>query len=376
MNKKRNILLVIGGVVLIAALVSGFVLMQPSAADILVQTIETLETINDAHAVVEVDVDTVEKDSTATIEVWGRRVEDGPGAFRLVVLESSNEKALDAVVVNDGENLWAYAPAEGKVYIGTAEEAKEMMADQEPFMGEFDKANFEHPGNPVEAVQMLLEYFDVRILDTVLIADTSARLLRLDPIPEQMPAEYVAVGGFINLWIDAERSVPLSVEYTGSSFGEINITVTELDINTGVDEALFTFEVPADAEVISFADLAPQSLSLAEAAAAVDFEFLTPAETPEGATLVDLLEMRGTIVQRYTQPEGGSFSVAQGVSEETSQPSSKEKQLVEVRGVSGTIFVSEDGNQVFLTWTEGDIFYSIAGDLTASQALTIAESLQ
>jgi outer membrane lipoprotein-sorting protein len=375
MMNRRNILLVIGGVVLIAALVSGFVLMQPSAEDILVQTIETLETINDAHAVVEVDVDTVEKDFTATIEVWGRRGENGSSAFRLVVLESSDEKAADAVVVSDGENLWAYAPAEGKVFVGTAEEAREMMADKEPFMGEFDKADFEHPESPVEAVQLLMEYFDVTKLDTVLVADTSARLLKLDPIPEQMPAEYVAVGGFINLWIDENRSVPLSVEYTGSSFGEIKVTVTELEINAGVDEALFTFEVPANAEVISFADLAPQSLSLAEAAAAVDFDFLTPTETPEGATLVDVLEVRGTIVQRYTLPNGGSFSVAQGISDEMAQPST-EKQLIEVRGSSGTIFVADDGSQVLLTWNEGDLFYSIAGDLTTSQALTIAESLQ
>jgi len=375
MNKKRNILLVIGGVVLIAVLVSGFALMQPSAEDILVQTMETLETINDAHAVVEVDVDTVEKDSTATIEVWGLRGEDGPGAFRVEVLETSEENAAGAVVVSDGKNLWAYTPAEGKVFVGTAEEAKEMMADKEPFMGEFDKADFEHPESPVEAVQLLLEYFTAEKSGTELVANSTARLLKLEPIPEQMPAEYTAVGGYINLWIDENRSVPLSVEYTGSSFGEINVTVTNLDINAGVDEALFTFEVPADAEVISFADLAPQSLSLAEAAAAVDFEFLTPAETPEGATLVDVLEVRGTIVQRYTLPEGGSFSVAQGVSDDTSQPST-EKQLVEVRGVSGTIFIAEDGNQVMLTWTEGNLYYSIAGDLTADQAIMIAESLQ
>ena len=372
---RRNILLVIGSVVLIAALVSGFALMQPSAEDILVQTIETLETINDAHAIVEVDVDTVEKDSTATIEVWGRRGEDGPGAFRLVVLESSDEKAADAVVVSDGENLWAYAPAEGKVFVGTAEEAKEMMADKEPFMGEFDKADFEHPESPIEAVQLLLEYFTAEKSGTELVANSSARLLKLEPIPEQMPAEYAAVGGYFNLWIDENRSIPVSVKYTGGSFGEISILVKELDINAGAGEALFAFEIPADVEVVSFADLAPQSLSLAEAAAAVDFEFLTPAETPEGATLVDVLEVRDTIIQRFTLPNGGSFSVAQGISNEMVQPST-EKQLIEVRGASGTIFVAEDGYQVLLTWNEGDLFYSIAGDLTVDQALTIAESLQ
>jgi hypothetical protein len=40
------------------------------------------------------------------------------------------------------------------------------------------------------------------------------------------------------------------------------------------------------------------------------------------------------------------------------------------------MFAAEDGNQVLLAWTEGDLFYSVAGDLTADIALMIAESLQ
>ena len=52
------------------------------------------------------------------------------------------------------------------------------------------------------------------------------------------------------------------------------------------------------------------------------------------------------------------------------------KQPVEVRGVTGSLYAAEDGSQVLLVWAEGEIFYTIAGDLTAEQALTIAESLK
>jgi outer membrane lipoprotein-sorting protein len=375
MKKRRNITLVIGAVVLVAALVSGFVLMQPSAEDILVQTLETIETIDDAHAVVEISIDTVDKDESATIEVWGRRSEDGPGAFRVNVLEASNEKAANAVVVSDGETLWAYSPAETKVFIGTAEEAKKMMADKQPYMDKFDKGDFEHPDNPDEAVAKLQEYFEISLSNTELVADSAARLLVLNPIPEKMPAEYVAVGGLINLWIDESRSVPLVVEFTGSSFGEGKITVKYLEINSGVDEALFSFEPPADAEVVSFADLKPESISLSEAAASADFDLLTPGETPDGATLVDVLDVKGAIVQRFALPDGGSFSIAQGSSEEYSKPA-EELQAVEVRGVTGSLIAAEDGSKVILTWTDGNVSYSIAGDLTPDQALMVAESLQ
>ena len=375
MHKNRNIWLIIGGVVLLAAVVSGFVLLQPSAEDILVQTLETSKMIENAHAVVEINIDTVEEKASAIVEVWGRKSEDGPGAFRLEVLESSREKAAGAVVVSDGDNLWAYTPMENKVFVGTADEAKEMIAEKEPLNHDFDQADFEHPENAQEAVQLLLEYFKAGKSGTELVADQSAHLLKLEPIPDQMPAEYIAVGGYINLWIDEDRSVPLAVEYTGGSFGEISAAVFELDINEGVDESLFTFEVPAAAEVIHLADLAPQSLTLAEAGAAADFEFLTPAETPQGAALVDVLAVGGGIVQRYALPDGGSFSVAQGLSDQARQPGT-DKQTVEVRGVSGTIYASEVGSKVLLVWSEGDLFYSVAGDLTADIALMIAESLQ
>jgi hypothetical protein len=157
------------------------------------------------------------------------------------------------------------------------------------------------------------------------------------------------------------------------------VTVLEYEVNAGVDESLFTFDTPEGAEVVTFADLEPQSLTLEEAGNSVDFDFLTPAETPPGATLVDILEVRGAIVQRYTLPEGGSFTIAQGLGDEDSNQGwspASEGQPVEVRGSSGQLFEAEDGSQVLVVWTEVGLFYSVAGDLTAEQALTIAKSLQ
>jgi hypothetical protein len=117
---------------------------------------------------------------------------------------------------------------------------------------------------------------------------------------------------------------------------------------------------------------------LEEAAQALEFELLTPSETPTGATLVDILEARGAIVQRYTLPEGGSFTVAQGVytEKQNDAQASAESQTVEVRGTTGNLITSEDGSRVLLTWIENGIFYSVAGDINLQQALGIAESLQ
>lgn len=160
MNKKRNFWLLAGSVILIAALVSAFVVMQPSAKDILTQTLETSKTIADAHAVIDVSLDTPEEKASATVEVWGRHEEDGPGAFRLEVLETDKEEAVGAVVVSDGETVWAYSPAKGKVFVGTVDEAKAAMEEKQPMRDEFDMEEFDHPENAEEAVDKLLEYFE------------------------------------------------------------------------------------------------------------------------------------------------------------------------------------------------------------------------
>jgi hypothetical protein len=96
---------------------------------------------------------------------------------------------------------------------------------------------------------------------------------------------------------------------------------------------------------------------------------------PDGATLVDVLNVKGMIVQQYTLPEGGSFSIAQGQADEAKKPS-MEEQAVEVRGVAGSLFASEENDKVLLSWTEGKVSFYVAGNITAEQALEIAESLK
>ena len=366
---------VIGIVFLISILLVGFFSLQPSAEDLLVQTLESLETITDIHAVVELDFDTPEQQASATVEAWARHGENGPGAFRVEVLETSEDEFAGALMVSDGKTLWAYDPTENKVLIGTLEEAKKMMEENDFEMGDFEGRDFEHPENAEEAVSMLLEYFTVENKGTEVIGDETAYHLKLVPIAEQMPTEYVAVGGFVNLWIDKARNIPLAIEYAGGSLGEFNSTITSLELNTGLEDSLFTFTIPAGVEVMSFADLVPQSISMEEAADSAEFQILTPMEIPEGATLVDILQVQGMIIQRYTLPEGGSFTIAQGITEET-LPQAPDVELIEVRGVTGTLVVDEDGSRVLLTWVELDLLYSIAGDLTVDQASMIAESLQ
>ncbi|KAA3642730.1 MAG: DUF4367 domain-containing protein [Chloroflexi bacterium] len=376
MNRNRILLLV--GVLIVVAAISAFMLMQSSPEDILTQAIETSQTVNDGHAIVAFEVDSPEQDASGTVEVWARSSEDGPGSFRVNVLDASEADAQGAVIVSNGETLWAYSPSKNEVFVGTPEEAKALMENSEFAPGDFGQMpeyEGDKPETAEEAVEQITERFNLSLSGTETVAGENSQALVFEPIPEQMPPEFSAAGGLFNMWVSQDSNLPLAGSYTGGSFGEFSATVVEYEVNVGVDDALFTFDIPAGAEVVTFADLEPKSLTLEEAGANAEFTFLIPAETPEGATLVDILDVRGTLVQRYTLPEGGSFTVAQGISEETSIPAD-EGQSVELRGTTGQIFESEDGGKVLLAWTEGDLFFSVAGDLTPEQALGIAESLQ
>ena len=390
MIRSKKLWILIGSVIFVAALISGFVLMQPSAQDILVNSLESAKTITNGHAVVSVEVDTIDEDASGILEVWAYLGEDNPGGFRVEVVESSKAKAQGAIIVSDGDSLWAYSPTENKVFVGTPEEAKALMEENDYFSGKFGEyphdlegeysdSEHDHPENAEETVEKMQEYFNISKSGTEMVAGETAEQLRLEPIPEQMPAEYLAVGGFINLWISQVSNLPLAFEFTGSSMGDLSVTVLEYDINTSLDETFFTFDIPEGAEVVTFADLEPKSLTLEEAGNNADFDFLTPTDTPTGATLVDILEVSGAFVQRYTLPQGGSFTVAQGAIEDksgTSESSRGDSQVIEVRGTSGQLYVSDDGSKTLLTWTEGEQFYSIAGDVTPDQAVKIAESLE
>ena len=264
-----------------------------------------------------------------------------------------------------------------------------MMAENEAMFGEYGQEyggmeakpegeEFDHPETSEEAVAKLQEYFTFSKSSGEQAAGENTTLLKMEPIAEMMPAEFVAVGGFLNLSIGKESNLPLGAAYTASTLGEFNFTVLEFETNAGVDQALFTFEVPAGAEVVTFADFEASSLTMEEAGQSMGFEILTPGALPDGATLVDIVEVRSALVQRYTFPAGGSFTIAQGSfngSHEGDSPS-MDSETVEVRGTTGQALLDEEGTKVLLTWIEGEMFISVAGDLTLEQALSIAESLE
>jgi len=385
MTRSRKIILPLGALFAIVALAVVVVMVSASAEDLLHSAARLLADATDGHAVVSFEVQAPEKSGSGTVEIWGRKNvgPNGEPAFRLEVQKSSHEEALGVVAVGDGTQVWVYRPAENTVYVGTLEELKAKMrehaAAQDFEGGHTDVPQYEEgdmPETPEEAVDKLLEYFTAERAGTEEIAEVSTNHLRLIPIPEMMPDELRANGGLLNIWLRSSDNAPLAAEYSDGAVGWAKVSASDVQINQGIEDSVFTFSIPPKAEVVQLADLEPPALSEEEAAKIADFEVLTPTKLPAAARLDDTVEIRGAVVQRYRLPDGADFTVAQGVADAGRTPENSSGQQVTVRGLSGMLYVDESGSRTLLTWSEGDVTIWIGGDLSVDQALEIANSLQ
>jgi hypothetical protein len=380
--KRNRFILPLGVLLAVLALGAVVVMVRANADDMLHQAARLMADAQTGHAVVELQVNMPDESASGTVEVWGQRGvgPDGEPAFRVEVRESSKPEAEGLVAVADGSQVSIWKPAENTVYIGTREELKAKMAEhKEDFEhGDFERPSYaeeDMPQTAEEAVDKLLEYFEAERDGREDLAGTAVDKVRLVPIPEQMPEEFRANGGLVNLMLRASDHAPLGAEYVGGAVGSAKVTVTTLELDEALPEGIFTFEIPEGAEVVRLADIEPPaSLTAEEAASTVDFPVLSPAELPSEARLAGINEIRGAVVQRYRLADGESFTIAQGAAGAAETPD-ETGEVVAVRGAEGMLFSNENGRRTLLTWTEGDVTFWVGGDLTSAEALAIAESL-
>jgi outer membrane lipoprotein-sorting protein len=385
-NKKRAFAIII--VIILSMTAVGLVAATviPTADQLLTRSLETLETMTDGHAIVEVTTDLPEQSMSGTFEVWVQ-LNAGPNgepAMRVEVLAASEVELVGVTAVSDGTQFWLYDPNRNVVVVGRAEDMAAALAaklagheGEWRHEGDFDPESMDIPETPAEAVAKLLEYFTAERNGSAQIAGSEAHQLRLIPIPDRMPEEMRLAGGFVNLWLRSSDQLPLAVEYAQSALGYGRVEATLAEINIGLDSALFTFEIPEGAEIIQAAELMAQMEAMETEALPADFTLLAPTDLPEGATAGESQLVGGAVVQRFNLADGRSFYVAQGAAMPLDAPAeATSRETVTVRGVEGVLFTNGEVSRTLLAWREREISFLIGGDLTPEQALAVAESLQ
>ena len=329
---------------------------QPTVEEIVAKLKEVEASTQDAHGVVEISVNGQGMDEDMVIEAWEKK----PNMFRAEVLEASDSELVGSVSVTDGNQFWGYHPGENEVLVG--ELGSEEPASTREMIQYVD-----------EIVQRVLDSSDVKLLGSEDVAGVATYKLELTP--REGDETFLPTGGKVTLWVDQERWIVLQAHVVGELVGEASMTVRSFELNTGLSDDRFQFEVPAGAQVTNVEDKQPESITLDQAQAQTDFDLLLPNYLPEGVTLIDVLAVEEAIILRYNHAET-SFTIVQGLPiDRMPAPPGSQKSEVTVRGQSGSL-ISDGGSANLLSWTEDGVTITIAGHISQEEILKVADSLQ
>jgi len=328
---------------------------QPTAEEIVAKMREVEASTEDAHAVLEISVRGQEMDEELVIEVWEKK----PDKFRAEVLEASDSEFVGAINVTDGHQVWMYQPSQNEVLVG--------------------KVGPGEPSSPRDIIQFIDEMIQ-RILDTSevkLVGEedvAGVATYKLEITPREDGEAILPMGGKATLWVEQERWIVLQAHFSGEILGEGWMRVRSFELNTGLADDRFQFEIPKGAKVTSAEDKRPKHLTLDEARAQADFTLLVPTYVPEDATLIDVLTVDGAFILHYDHSTT-SFTVIQGLPEGAREAPPGQKTEVTVRGQTANLITDGLGNNL-LTWMEDGVAITIAGRISQDEILKVAESLQ
>jgi outer membrane lipoprotein-sorting protein len=342
-------------VLVMLSLLLGACQSQPSVDEIVAKMKEVEASTDDVHGVLEISINALGVDQEMVVEVWEKR----PSQTRADMLESSMPGYAGSVGVSDGEQVFVYLPEDNKVVV-------EEIGPGEP----------SGPRYAIEMMEELIEYVadtsEGRMIGEEEVAGVPTYILEFTP--KEGDESFLPAGSTATLWVDQERWVVLQAHLIGDTVGEGWMRVRSFEVNTGLGDELFVFEIPEGVEVETAEDWAPVYLTLDEARAEAEF-LLVPDYVPEGATLVDVFKVRDAYVLYYDHQTDTSFTIVQGPALSLEDRPLGKTSEVTVRGQPGTLISNEVSGNVFLTWEEGEVTITIAGQLSADEIVTVAESL-
>jgi hypothetical protein len=266
---------------------------------------------------------------------------------------------VGATSVTDGQQFWMYEPGKNEVVVGE-------VGPDEPSSFRWAIRDME------DMIQQALDATDVKLAGEEDVAGVATYKLEL--APREGDETFLPAGSKATLWVDQERWVVLQAYFSGGIAGEGQMRVRSFELNTGIADDRFQFQIPEGAKVTKAEEKQVKPLTLDEARAQADFALLVPAYVPEGVTLVDVLTMGEAFILHYDHSTTG-FSVIQGFSDGVREAPTGQKTEVTVRGQTANLIADSMGNNL-LTWVEDGVTITIAGHISQDEILKVAESLQ
>ena len=331
---------------------------RPTAKEIVARVQEVEANTEDAHAVIEIAIQDPRRDVDVTVEVW-----ESANRLRAELLESSSpEAAVGSVIVNDGRQVWIYDPAQDKVLVSEVEagQPEGSLANPREMLQLVD-----------EAIQWVLDRSEVKLIGEEEVAGVPTYKLEFKPKEGQdLPFAAASRG---TLWVDQERWIILQARLVVEGVAESSMRVRSFELNPGIPEEVFRFEVPQGATVQEFESQRAERLTLDEAQAMAE-SLLVPTYIPEGVTLIEVIAVRDAFALHYDHSDT-SFTIVQGPEPLGEQPAGQVSEVT-VRGQRATLIADPEQGYHFLTWREDGMAFTIAGRIERDDLLQVAESLR
>jgi outer membrane lipoprotein-sorting protein len=349
----------IGWLLALVALLAGVLMTggcakRLTAKDIVTRMQETMGSTNDVHAIIEVTADVQGLSVQAVVEMWEKQ----PGKARAKLLEANPRRFAGSEIVTDGQTAWFYRPKEKELLVGSV---SDMPAEAQAILWGMEGL-----------IEKVLDASDVELLGKEEVDGTKAYKLSLTLKKEE--EQSLPLAGTATLWVDQKQWNVLKAELVVPNFGEGTIRVQSFEPNPGLDDVVFTFEAPRDAEVVSVEDGRTQHITLDDAESQAGFDLLTPDYVPAGATLVDVLQVQGTFVLLYDL-DGANLTVIQSQGPLPPEPLGVEE-VVTVRHVQAALIIDEAAGASYLAWQENGVNFAISGRIDKDTVVRVAESLK
>lgn len=359
----------------------------PTAEEIVERMEAANAAMQDVHAVVALEFSSPDQSGSLRAEVWMQRTGETDADGKPVSMVRAEVLAADvageehaanlvgSLLVSDGSTFWLYNPAANTAVTGTADELKDVPAASG---GGVATAMLQ------DIVQQGLDAVNLEVLGEEEVAGKNTWKVLVTPKPEttaQLRLDSVIQG---MLWVDVDLALPLKATLDASDFGQGALEVELIEVNTGLSADLFSFTPPADAQIVQAADLIAQmqprpSSTVDEARTNVSFQLREPTYLPEGLVLVEVRTVgTSTVILNYAGG-GASLSIVQSnedVGNDREPPAGSNVSEVSVNGVPATLIEGDGGQGSLLSWEEAGIRYVVAGTISGSEALLVAEGLE
>jgi hypothetical protein len=277
------------------------------------------------------------------------------------------EELAGQTTVSNGDTMWIYDPVNDQV---TVMEIAELSND----ISEIDYAS---------AIGRILNETDVSLLGMETIDERDTFILLL--VPKENESLY---GSGMKVWVDEDTWTPLKIEMGTEETYQIVIEYSDFEVNTGISDDEFEFEIPEGAKVIEFddlEDLLPVKMTLDEVQDISEFEILVPSYVPVGYELDHLTYSDNSLVSNLKESVTFLYSndeerilVSENFYEGEKDANSfsiMESEIVYVNGEEADLY-SMYGGSLMLQWETDDAIISISGSLERDEIIKIAESMK